>query len=220
MPWTIWAYAPLRQQCFFELTDPYSVKLVIMVSGFLNRAETGQGPCTSLGTVVYRELTGRDVRVVMIAGMRTSVCRYGKNCTLTLSWYRCSWVRCQKHVTVGAKRLRCAEVLLGTFFCFCLISTLARTWMLRSILRFPRVLHSPRVLLVEMCASECRYGKGYASALRLVWCSCLITVGAKCRPLRGNISQSFTFDAKCFHCTEVFLLSAPNASIARKYCHS
>ena len=70
MPWTIWAYAPLRQQCFFELTDPYSVKLVIMVSGFLNRAETGQGPCTSLRTVVYRELTGRDVaKLVSVQGV-------------------------------------------------------------------------------------------------------------------------------------------------------
>ena len=58
------------------------------------------------------------MRVVMIAGMRTSVCRYGKNCTLTLSWFRCSWVRCQKHINVGTKRFRCAEVLFGTFFCF------------------------------------------------------------------------------------------------------
>ena len=36
--------------------------------------------------------------------------RGGKVCTLTLRWFWCSCVRCQKHVTVGAKRFRCAAV--------------------------------------------------------------------------------------------------------------
>ena len=51
----------VRQQWFLDLTDPYSDKPVIMVSSFSHRAETGQGPRTSFGTSVFRELTGRDV---------------------------------------------------------------------------------------------------------------------------------------------------------------
>ena len=51
------------------------------------------------------------MRVVKIVGKRASVCGYGKNCTLTLSWFPCSCVRYEKHIIVGAKRFRCAEVL-------------------------------------------------------------------------------------------------------------
>ena len=134
MPWTIWAHAPPRQQCVLDFTDPHSVKPVIMVSGFLHQAETGQGPCTSFGIFcVQRAVRARcrqvgergvrrfcrhaasippgTMRAVKIVGKRASVCGYGKNCTPTLSWFRCSRVRYQKHITVGAKRFRCAEVL-------------------------------------------------------------------------------------------------------------
>ena len=52
--------------------------------------------------------TMRDVTIVR---KRASVCGYGKDCTLTLCWFWCSCVRCQKHITAAAKRFRCAEVL-------------------------------------------------------------------------------------------------------------